>query len=325
MKVGFIGLGSMGRLMAENLQRAGHALIVHDVRADAAPALMDGGASWADLPAQAAAQAAVVFTCLPGPAEVDAIALSPYGLFAAMKPGTVWFDLTTNAPERIRYLNQKFSSRRIDVLDAPISGGPQGAKSRQLAFWVGGNQAVFDRHEGLLREMGDRPMYVGPVGCGCIVKLVHNSASFAVQSTLVEAFTLGVKAELDPFVLFRALREGTTGRSRTFDRLAEQFLSGTYDPTAFALRLALKDMKLAAALADTCDVPMRIIEIATEDMSEGIRRGWGERDARIALSLQSERAGVSVNVPRDRLAAELNTRIQQTLANGQQRGTADGR
>lgn len=303
MNIGFIGLGSMGRFMAENLLRAGDTLLVHDARADAAASLVRAGAVWAGSSAEAAAQAAVVFTCLPGPPEVDAVALGESGLLAAMRPGAVWFDLTTNAPERIRALSEKFATRRIELLDAPVSGGPQGAKSRRLTFWVGGDKSMFTRHEALLRSMGDTPLHVGPVGSGCIVKLVHNSASFAVQSALVEAFTLGVKAGLDPLALFGALREGTAGRSRTFDRLAEQFLPGIYEPAAFSLRLALKDMKLAEALADACDVPMRMIGIAAEDMSEAMRRGWGERDARIALSLQSERAGVSVNVPRDRLAA----------------------
>lgn len=311
MKIGFIGLGAMGRFMAENLRRAGHALQVHDVRADVAAPLVREGAIWASSPAQAAVQAGVVFTCLPGPAEVDAVALSEAGLLAAMKPGAVWFDLTTNAPERIRALSEKFATHGIGVLDAPISGGPQGAKSRRLAFWVGGEESTFNRYQDLLRSMGDTPLHVGGVGSGCIVKLVHNSANFAVQSVVAEAFTLGVKAGVDPLVLFRAMREGTAGRSRTFDRLAEQFLPGVYDPAAFTLRLALKDMKLTEELAQACDVPMRMVGIAAEDMSEAMRRGWGEKDARIALSLQSERAGVSVKVPRDRLAAGLGGTASQ--------------
>lgn len=302
MRIGFIGLGSMGRSMAENLRRAGHSLQVHDARADAAASLVGEGSVWAASPAQAAADAAVVFTCLPGPPEVDAVAVNESGLLTTMKAGAVWFDLTTNAPERIRALSEKFAARGIEVMDAPISGGPQGAKSRRLTFWVGGNKATYSRHETLLHSMGDTPLHVGPIGSGCVVKLVHNSANFAVQGVLVEAFTLGVKAGMDPLTLFRALREGTAGRSRTFDRLAEQFLPGIYDPPAFALRLALKDMKLTEALAHAYDVPMPMIGIATEDMSEAMRRGWGERDARIALSLQSERASVSVNIPRDRLA-----------------------
>jgi 3-hydroxyisobutyrate dehydrogenase len=250
--------------------------------------------SWVNSPARAAEGAELVFTCLPGPAEVEAVAVGESGLIGAMGKGSAWFDLTTNAPQLIRSLHAKFAARGIDVLDAPISGGPTGAASRELAIWVGGDKNIFEKHLRLLEQLGGEPTYVGPIGSGCIVKLVHNSASFAVQSTIVEPFTMGVKAGVDPKMLLRALRQGTTGRARTFDRLAEQFLTGNYDPPSFALRLAYKDMNLALALAKEHGVPMRMVEIATKDMMEGLSRGWGERDARVALTLQEERADVSM-------------------------------
>ena len=294
MKIGFIGLGAMGRPIALNLCRGAHRLRLYDVRRPTMPELVGGSASWVESPAQAADGADVVFTCLPGPAEVEAVALADNGLLNAMAEGSTWFDLTTSAPDLIRSLHDKFALRAIDVLDAPTSGGPKGAQSHQLVLWVGGNKQVFEKFLPLLREFADEPTHVGEIGFGCIVKLVHNSASFATQSLLAEAFTMGVKAGLKPDVLFKALRQGTTGRSRTFDRLAEQFLPSVYDPAAFALRLAYKDMKLALALASACGVPMRMIEIATRDMAEALDRGWGERDARVALTLQEERAAVSV-------------------------------
>lgn len=294
MKIGFIGLGAMGYPIALNLRRGGHQLRFYDVRPQAGGELAGDSISAPDSPARAAEGADVVFTCLPGPAEVEAVAIGDGGLLGAMSKGSTWFDLTTSTPQLIKSLHGKFSARGIDVLDAPISGGPKGAASRALAIWVGGDKSAFEKHVHLLREIGDEPAYVGPIGSGCIVKLVHNSASFAVQSTIVEPFTMGVKAGIDPAVLLRALRQGTTGRARTFDRLAEQFLTGVYDPPSFALRLAYKDMNLALALAKECGVPMRMIEIATADMAEALSRGWGERDARVALTLQEERAVVSM-------------------------------
>ena len=294
MRIWFIGLGAMGRPIALNLCRRGHQLRLHDVRQPAIPELAAGSTSWADSPAQAAEGADVVFTCLPGPTEVEAVALGDSGLLNAMVKGATWFDLTTSSPDLVRTLHSKFAVREINVLDAPTSGGPKGAETRQLVLWVGGDKLVFERFLPLLGDFADEPTHVGEIGFGCIVKLVHNSASFAAQCLLAEAFTMGVKAGLNPAVLFNALRQGTTGRSRTFDRLAEQFLPGVYDPAAFSLRLAYKDMKLALALASACSVPMRMIEIATRDMAEALNRGWGERDARVALTLQEERAAVSV-------------------------------
>jgi 3-hydroxyisobutyrate dehydrogenase len=301
MKIGFIGLGAMGRHMAANLQLAGHELRVHDARREAAAALVAAGAAWADDPAQVASGAEVLFTCLPGPVEVQAVALDDGGLLGAMEAGSVWFDLTTNAPDLVRRLSATFAEHGVHMLDAPVSGGPKGAQSRRLAFWVGGDAAIFEQYVQVLNAMGDEPLYVGPIGAGSVAKLVHNCANFAVQTALAEAFTLGVKAGVDPLVLFKALRQGTTGRSRTFDRLAEQFLPGIYDPPAFALRLAHKDMNLAISLARTYDVPMRIAEIAMQEMTEAMERGWGERDARITMTLQEERARVSVHVSRNQL------------------------
>jgi 3-hydroxyisobutyrate dehydrogenase len=290
----------MGRHMAASLQRAGHDLQVHDVSRDAADALVAGGAQRAESPAHAASGAEVVFTCLPGPAEVEAVALGG-GLLATMRVGGAWFDLTTNSPDMVRQLAAMFSKRHVHMLDAPVSGGPKGAESGRLALWVGGDAAIFERYLPLLKAMGDEPLYIGPVGAGSVAKLAHNCANFGVQLLLAEVFTLGVKAGVEPSMLFQALRQGTTGRSRTFDRLSEQFLRASYDPPAFALRLAHKDMTLVMALARACDVPMHFAELAMQQMSDAMLRGWGERDARIALSLQEERAGVSVRIPAERL------------------------
>jgi 3-hydroxyisobutyrate dehydrogenase len=139
-----------------------------------------------------------------------------------------------------------------------------------------------------------------------VAKLAHNCASFSVQAALAEIFTLGVKAGVEPAALFRALRQGASGRKRTFDRLAEHFLPGKYDPAAFSLRLAYKDVSLALELARKSGVPMRIGEIALAELAEAMGRGWEERDCRVAMTLQEERAGVSARVPPERLRDLLN-------------------
>jgi 3-hydroxyisobutyrate dehydrogenase-like beta-hydroxyacid dehydrogenase len=305
MNIGFIGLGLMGRGMAANLLGAGHHVRVLDIDRGAGGPLEAQGARWAANPAAAAKGAELVFTCLPGPAEVERIALGEEGLLAAMERGAAWFDFTTSSPELVRRLHAAFAAKGIHVLDAPVSGGPAGAQSRKLAFWVGGDRVVYDKYLDVLRAMGEEPMHVGAVGCGVITKLAHNCANFTVQAVLAEAFTLGVKAGVDPLMLFTALRQGTLGKSRTFDRLAEQFLPGSYDPAAFALKHAHKDMSLAASVAAAHGVPLRMAEIASADMAEAIARGWGDRDARIALTLQEERAGVSVRIDSGKLRNAL--------------------
>ena len=275
MKVGFIGLGAMGGPMAANLERAGHALQSFDLN----------GKGNRKSAREASEGAEVVFTSLPGPAEVDAVAKDI--------SSPVWFDLSTNSPKRIRALHKTFKGK---LLDAPVSGGPKGAQSGKLAIWVGGDRATYDKYLPVLKAIGDQPFYVGAIGAGTVAKLAHNAASFTVQAALAEIFTLGVKAGVEPLALFQALRQGATGRKRTFDRLPEHFLNGKYDPADFTVRLAHKDVTLALELAREVGVPMRVGQIALDELSEAVKRGWSERDCRVPMTLQEERAGVSVKV-----------------------------
>ena len=298
MRIGFIGVGTMGASMASNLIAAGHALAVHDVRKEATVGHVAAGAVWAADPRAAADGAEAVFTSLPGPREVEAVAS---GLLEAMKPGTAWFDLSTNDPNVMRRLHERFATRGVHVLDAPVSGGPKGAKSRKLALWVGGDERVFARFKPVLDAIGDEAYYVGPIGAGSVAKLVHNCAGYVLQTALAEVFTMGVKAGVEPFALFQAVRQGALGRRRTFDGLVDQFLPGTYEPAAFALRLAHKDVTLATALAREVGVPMRLASLALAELTEALNRGWGERDSRVAMVLQQERAGVDIKVPADEL------------------------
>ena len=292
MKIGFIGLGAMGRPMAASLQRAGHTLQAYDLRP------VDGF-SMKSSAAEAAQGCELLFTSLPGPAEVEGVA-------AQIRSPLTWFDLSTNSPQVVRRLHAELAKRKVDFLDAPVSGGPKGAQSGKLAIWVGGDQGVFERFKPILKSIGDQPYYVGPIGAGTVAKLAHNAASFTIQAALAEIFTLGVKAGVEPVALYRALRQGATGRKRTFDRLAEHFLPGVYDPPAFTVRLAHKDMTLALELAAEQKVPMQVGKLALDELEEAMRRGWAERDCRVAMTLQEERAGVSVRVPKERLAGETD-------------------
>jgi len=301
MNVGFIGLGLMGGSMASNLQAAGHALFVYDVRKAAAAPHLAAGAVWQDTPRAVAEAAEVVFTSLPGPPEVEQVAVGADGLLHGVRAGSAVFDLSTNAPALVRRLDGLFAARGAHVLDAPVSGGPVGAKTRRLAIWVGGERALYDRFRPLLEAMGDQPYYVGPVGAGAVAKLVHNCASFTIRAVLAEVFSMGVKAGVAPDLLWQAVRQGNSGRRRTFDVLAEKFLPGEFEPPSFALKLGHKDVSLATALGREYGVPMRLANLALEEITEALGRGWGDRDSSSFMLLEEERAGVEIKVPRERL------------------------
>jgi 3-hydroxyisobutyrate dehydrogenase-like beta-hydroxyacid dehydrogenase len=305
MKVGFIGLGIMGASMASNVQKGGHALVVHDLRAEAAKPHLAAGAVWADTPRQVAEASDVVLTSLPGPPEVEAVALGEHGLLAGLGPDKAYFDLSTNSPTVVRRLHAAFARRGVPMLDAPVSGGPRGARTRKLAIWVGGDEAVFRRFKPVLDSMGDQVRRVGDIGAGSIAKLVHNMTTYCVQTALAEVFTLGVKAGVEPIELWEAVRYGATGRQRTFDRLADGFLRGKYDPPNFALRLAHKDVTLAVGLGREHKVPMRIANMVLEEMTEALNRGWADRDSRSPMLLQEERAGVQVRADETAIARVL--------------------
>lgn len=309
MKVGFIGLGTMGASMAANLQiyllKSNHGLVVHDINRKSSEPHIAKGATWADTPKALAEQCDVIFASLPGPLEVEAVALGQDGLVNGMKKGAAFFDLSTNSPTLVRHIHEVFAKKGLKMLDAPVSGGPNGARSGKLALWIGGEKAVFDEHKALLDAIGDQARYVGPIGAGSVAKLVHNCAGYCINTALAEVFSMGIKGGVEPLALWEAVRGGARGRGRTFDGLVDQFLPGKYDPPQFALKLAHKDMRLATELGRELGVPMRVANLAYAEMTEALNRGWDNRDSRSPMLLQLERVGLELKVEPDRIKAAL--------------------
>lgn len=292
MPIGFIGLGMMGAGMASNLQKRGHKVVVHDLRRQSASHHLAAGAEWAGSPRAVAEQCDVVFTSLPAPPDVEAVGFGESGLVHGFRKGSVWFDLSTNSVSLVREMHAKLAEQGIALLDAPVSGGPRGANSGTLAIWVGGDEALFNQHKAVLDAMGDQARYIGPIGAGSVAKLVHNLSGAAVNVALAEAFTMGVKAGIEPLALWAAIRQGAGGRARMFDRMGGQFLTGRYDPPDFALRLLHKDVSLACQLGREVGVPMRLSHLALAELNEALNRGWSDRDSRIGMLLQVERSGI---------------------------------
>lgn len=298
MKIGFIGTGNIGAPIAGQLLAAGHALIVSDLRREAAAALLAAGATWADTPAEIAAQCEVVATCLPGPKEMEAVCLGAVGLVEHLRPGTLYLDHTTNAPSLVRRVHGLLAAKGVAMLDAPVSGGMEGAQTRDLLVMAGGEPAAFERARPILEAIAKRVMHTGGIGTGSIAKIMHNSATFTLDLVMAECWTTGVKAGIDPAVIYEVFTTAALGNQMNLKvRLPATYLRGDFD-ARFSLALAHKDLGLALDLARETGTPMRLNALAKAEMDEAMRRGWAARDASIFLTLQEERAGVGVRLCR---------------------------
>jgi 3-hydroxyisobutyrate dehydrogenase len=295
MRIGFIGLGNMGGSMALNLMKAGHTLIVHDIRRDSAKPHIDGGAKWADSVAEVARAGELILTSLPGPADVEAVALGPGGILANAQPGSIFADLSTNSPTVMRKIHAAFKEKGVHVLDAPVSGGAIGAKRGTLQVMVGGDEGIYNEVKGVFGAIGNNVGYMGTIGAGTIAKLVHNMISITVRQLIAEGFTLGVKAGVKPEALLEAIRGASFGQGLILSHMIPDVVfKGEFDTVRFALKLARKDVGLATALARELDVPMPMATVGEQIVVEAMARGWGDRDSTSPWELQEEKARVKV-------------------------------
>jgi 3-hydroxyisobutyrate dehydrogenase len=297
MKIGFIGVGHIGAPIAGQLLKAGHSLLVHDLRRESAAALLNAGAVWADSIAALAGESEVVATCLPGPAEMEQVCLGPGGVVQRLQEGGLYIDHTTNSPALVRKVHALLAKRGVGMLDAPVSGGMEGAQTRDLLVMAGGEPAVFARARPLLDAVAKRVIYTGDAGTGSIAKIMHNAASFTLDLMIAECWTTAVKAGIDAATIAQVFNEAALGQMMSLKvRLPATWLRGDFDPR-FSLALARKDLGLALDLARATQTPMRLAALCEQDMAEAVGRGWADRDASIFLTLQEERAKTQVRLP----------------------------
>jgi 3-hydroxyisobutyrate dehydrogenase len=296
--VGFIGLGNMGGGMAGNIQKADYPLVVCDLRQELARPFVDRGARSARNAAELTEQCDVIFTSLPGPKEVEAVAIGPEGVLQGIRPGCVYVDLSTSRPTLIREIEPKFRAKGAHVLDAPVSGGKTGAATRNLAVMVGGEREIYERIKPILDAFGDKVFYAGAIGAGSVCKLVHNMIGHGIRQAIAEGLTLGVKAGVDAEAVWECVRRGAVGRmSGLHGGIPSTVFRGEFEPASFALSLSRKDIMLATELGREFDVPMPVANLAEQIAIEGMNRGWGERDSSVTFLLQEEAAGVQVRAP----------------------------
>ena len=292
MKFGFIGVGNMGNPMALNLIKGGHSLHVHDIKREAAENLIEDGATWADSPQAAAEGAEAVFLSLPMPAHVEAVVLSDTGVLAGIASGKTIVDMSTNAPTVVKELAKKANNQGVAFLDAPVSGGVRGARKGTLAIMVGGDKAVYDSCEPVLKCMGNNVFHVGDIGAGNVAKLVNNMLAFIQMMGSAEALILGAKAGVDPNALWKIVK-ASSGNSFVWESGTRAILRDRLAPT-FTIDLACKDMGLASDLAKELDVPLTVAK-AAEGLLKGYQsRGFAQEDVLATIKALEQQTQTTV-------------------------------
>lgn len=286
MKLSFIGLGIMGGPMALHLASAGHQLTVFNRSAVRVQPLLAAGAQAASTPVEAARGAEIVHLCLKNPDAVRDVVFEQ-GLLASLQPGQTLIDHGTSGVAQARQIGQAAAGRGVHFMDAPISGGVEGARAGTLAIMAGGEAAVFERVEPVLEAMGTTVRHVGPVGSGQALKLANQLLVIVQQLAAAEAFAFARKAGVDGET-FGEIVLNAWGRSYMLERSLPGFLSGDFAPGRASLTTLMKDARLLADSAWDLDLNIPLSEAATELMAAAIEQGYGDEDIAAALKLYLE-------------------------------------
>ncbi len=292
MNIGFIGIGQMGRHMAKHVLDAGYNLTVHDINKEAATPLLDSGAKWGNTPKELAESCQVVISSLPGPQDVEQVVYRENGLKTGWKKGDIYVDMSTNSPITIRKIAEDARAMGVAVLDAPVSGGIRGAEAGTLAIMVGGDSASLEKVKKVLEPMGQKVFPVGDVGCGNVAKLVNNLIALTTSSISAEGFVLGVKAGIDPQVLWDIISV-STGNSWSLQQYPNSILKGDFEPK-FKLSLGYKDVGLALELGKEYGIQLPLGTLAHQDMKNAIDAGYADKDICSVILPLEKAAGVQV-------------------------------
>jgi 2-hydroxymethylglutarate dehydrogenase len=295
MDTGFIGIGKMGKHMAGHILDAGYNLAVNDLYKEAAAPLLEKGARWCDTPAEVAAASGVVFSSLPTPDSVEEVVYGTNGLRVGWKEGDIYVDMSTNSPSLMRKIAGDAGAMGVSVLDAPVSGGTKGAEAGTLAIMVGGDPDSLKKVRAVLETMGQRIFTVGDVGCGNVAKLVNNLISLICNSASAEGFALGMKAGINPQVLWDIITV-STGNNWCLQQYPNTTFKGNFEP-GFRVDLAFKDIGLALDLGKEYGVPLPVGVTVQKDLENTIMAGYPDKGVDAVILPLENLTGAPVRLP----------------------------
>jgi 3-hydroxyisobutyrate dehydrogenase len=294
--IGFVGLGTIGAAVAKNIRKAGYPMVVYDIRPEAMDALLERGAESATSAAEVARRSTVVLSSLPGPSEVQAVAIGVNGLREGIHEGSTYVDLSSSSADLIRRVAGEFAARSARVMDAPLIVGKNGIAHRSVQVLASGDKESYDEIKAILDAFSDTVVYTGELGTGTVIKLAHNLVRRGIGLAIGEGLVLGAKAGADPELLWQCMHAGLevqlSSLAKTFPAMA--FSGNLEERASFGIGLARKDVGLANDLGRQHNVPMPIAALVEQTMIEAINRGWADQSTLSLFKLQEAAAGIEV-------------------------------
>ncbi|MGH7305428.1 MAG: NAD(P)-dependent oxidoreductase [Candidatus Rokuibacteriota bacterium] len=290
--VGFIGLGNMGQPMALNLAKHGFPLIVHDVDPAKVESLRARGATVAESAEAVAGAADRTISMVETTAQAEAVIAGEHGIIRAAKPGHIVISMSTIDPLAARRLADALGARGVAMLDAPVSGGTERAKSGELSIIAGGAVETFEACRDLFKAMGTKIFHVGGLGQGLAMKLVNNMLVQVNMVAVAEALVMGVKAGLDPRTIYEVVRV-STGTSSAFERGAARMLARDFSP-AGTVDISFKDQELETAFAKQLGAPLLLANVSQQVYQMARAAGLGKQDGTAIIQVLERLANVKV-------------------------------
>ena len=292
-RIGFIGLGIMGKPMAANLLDAGYPLTVHSRSRGPVDEVAELGATVAASPSETAAASDVVITMLPDSPDVEAVVLGRDGVADGIADGALYIDMSTISPAVSRTIAERLAERGVEAVDAPVSGGEPAARGGELSIMAGGAEEAVERAQPIFDVLGKATTYIGPPGAGQVAKAANQVVVALTIQAVAEALVLARKAGADPARVRDALLGGFA-QSRILDLHGQRMLDGAFDP-GFRLRLHRKDLAIALQLGREEHAPLFATAQVAELMDGLLAQGAGDRDHSALATVYEQLAGLTEN------------------------------
>jgi 3-hydroxyisobutyrate dehydrogenase len=262
MKIGFVGIGNIGRHLATNLISAGFDVTVFDLDSSAVEHLVQVGATGASSPSEVASVCETVFTCLPSVKAITQVVTGADGLVHGFRAGSVWIDMSTNDLHELQRLAGVLAEKGVATLEAPVTGGAHNAESATITILVGGDEQIYRNHTSAFAAMGGRVFYIGELGKASIIKVITNMLAFIHIAATAEAYMLAAKGGIDLRLAWEVIK-ASSGNSFIHETESTTILSGSYD-IGFSLDLSCKDLGFATQLGREFDVPLEIATLVEQ-------------------------------------------------------------